>query len=215
VISNLANDLANDLVRRNDWDPSVWSAPRQGILRTSDAFDNDNGHVRPDKEFGRAFAMWVVDPVGDGLAKFDCYLDNLFGVFWAWDREKAEAALPLALHLVGRPVDDKAPESFPRDDLLAVSKFLAEAKASERKTILGWGVNTRSFKISLPTDKRRAWVGKLRKLANLPGRRANAKELETMIGRLNHAAYVVPNSRPFLGRLYRASERARACRSVC
>jgi hypothetical protein len=38
--------------------------------------------------------------------------------------------LPLVLHLVGRPVDEKIPESFPRDDLLSVSKFLAEAKAS-------------------------------------------------------------------------------------
>jgi hypothetical protein len=56
-------------------------------------------------------------------------------------------------------------------------------------------------------------VGKLRRLANLPGQRANAKELETTIGRLNHAACVVPNSRPFLRRLYRASEH-RACGSV-
>jgi hypothetical protein len=112
----------------------------------------------------------------------------LFGVFRDQDREKAEATLPLALHVVGRSVDNKAPESFPRDNLLAVSKFLAEAKALERKTILGWEVNTQSFEISLPTDKRRAWACELRMLAKLPGRRANAKELETTIGRLNHAA---------------------------
>ena len=122
--------------------------------------------------------------------------------------------LPKALHLVGRPVDERSPESFPRDELLAASKFLAEAKASERKTILGWDVNTRSFKVSLPIDKRRAWVNELQRLRMLPGRRAHAKELETTIGRLNHAAYVVPNSRPFLGRLYRASERAQTCGSV-
>ena len=75
-------------------------------------------------------------------------------------------------------------------------------------------VNTRAFKVSLPADKRRAWVGKLQRLATLPSRRVNAKELETAIGRLNHAAYVVPNSRPFLGQLYRASERIRVCGSV-
>ena len=63
--------------------------------------------------------MSVEDPVSDGLAKFDCNLDNLFGVFRDRDREKAEAALPLELHIVGRPVDDKAPESFPQDDLPA------------------------------------------------------------------------------------------------
>jgi hypothetical protein len=214
TISEVITDLANDLVRRSDWDPAVWSAPQQEVLRTSEAVDNDKDHVYPGDEFGKAFATSVEDPVDDGLAKFECYLDNLFGVFLARDEEKAEAVLPLALHLAGRPVDERAPESFPRDNFLAASKFLAEAKASERKTILGWDVNTRSFKVSLPADKRMNWVNKLRRLRFLPGGRAHAKELETTIGRLNHAAYVVPNSRPFLGRLYRASERAQACGSV-
>lgn len=170
--------------------------------------DNDEGHVRLSDEFGQAFAMSVEDPVDDGLAKFECYRNDLFGVFRARDRDKAEATLPLALHLVGRPMDERVPESFPRDNLLAASKFLAEAKkASERKMILGWDVNTRSFKVSLPmADKRRAWVTDLRMLT-LPGRRAHAKELETTIG-------WVTISRPFLGRLYRASERAQACGSV-
>ena len=200
--------------RRDDWDPSAWSAHQQWVLRTSGAVDNDKGHVHPGDEFGKAFTTSVDDPVDDGLAKFECFLDDLFGVFQAQDKDKAEAALPLALHLVGRPVDERAPESFPRDDLLAASKFLAEAKASERKTILGWDVNTRSFKVSLPMDKRLAWVNELRRLRSMPGRRAHAKELETTMGRLSHAAYVVPNARPFLGRLDRASERAQACRSV-
>jgi hypothetical protein len=102
-------------------------------------------------------------------------------MLWAQDREQAEVVLPFAVHLVGRPVSDREPEFFPRDDLLAVSKFLAEAKALERKTILGWEANTRLFKASLPTDKRRAWVGKLRRLSKLPGQRAIAKELETTI----------------------------------
>ena len=58
-------------------------------------------------------------------------------------------------------------------------------------------------------------MGELRRLETLPGQRANAKEfLETTIGRLIHAAYVVPNSRPFLGRLYKASEHTLACGSV-
>jgi hypothetical protein len=61
------------------------------------------------------------------------------------------------------------PESFPQDNLFAALKFLAEAKTLERKTILSWEVNTRSFKVSLPTDKWRAWVGELQRLAKLPG----------------------------------------------
>jgi hypothetical protein len=44
-VSEVIGDLANDLMRRSDWDPSVWNAPRQGILRTSEAIDNDEGHI--------------------------------------------------------------------------------------------------------------------------------------------------------------------------
>jgi hypothetical protein len=53
---------------RSNWNPGVWSASRQGILGTSEALDNDQGFVRPDEEFVKAFAMSVKDPVGDGLA---------------------------------------------------------------------------------------------------------------------------------------------------
>jgi hypothetical protein len=66
AISEVIADLANDLVRRSDWDPGAWSAPRQGILRTSEAVENDRGYVRPGDEFGKAFAMSVEDPVTDG-----------------------------------------------------------------------------------------------------------------------------------------------------
>ena len=103
ILEVIAN-LANDLVRRTDWDPAVWTAPQQKVLRTSKAVDNDEGHIHPGDEFGKAFAMSVEDPVDNGLATFECYLNNLFGVFRAQDKDKAEAVLSLALHLVGRPV---------------------------------------------------------------------------------------------------------------
>jgi hypothetical protein len=80
--------------------------------------------------------------------------------------------------------------------------------------ILGWVVNTRRMTVSLPRDKHRAWMAEIQELQIRPGRRATAKELESTIGRLSHAAYVVPNSRHFLGRLYRASERAKVHGSV-
>ena len=52
-ISEVITDLANDLVRRRDWDPTVWSAPQQKILRTSEAVDNDKGHVNPGDDVSR------------------------------------------------------------------------------------------------------------------------------------------------------------------
>ena len=147
--------------------------------------------------FELAFEMLIDISLRDNSPTFECYLDDLFGVDQDCDRSRLEADVPLALHLVGRPATDE--ESFPRDDLLSDSKFIAEANASEQKIILGWVINTRAFTVSLPVDKHRVCTNDLRRIRNQPGRRARSKDLEAMIGRLNHAAFVVPNSRPSWG----------------
>lgn len=138
----------------------------------SEALDNDKGYVQPDDEFGKkAFTMSVKDPIGDGLAKFECNLDDLFGVFWARDREKAEVVPPLALHLVGRPVDDREAESFPRDNLLAVSKFLAEASiGSEDHPWLG---NKHAAVQGHPSNGQKAYLGG--KIAKAAGKAVRLK----------------------------------------
>lgn len=118
--------------------------------------------------------------------------------------------------MIGRPPrgtgDDK---SFPRDDLLAISKFLAEARPSECKVILGWRVNTRSFSVSLPAKKQLAWKTSIEQLLARRRDSVPAKVLEQLMGRrLNHAAFVVPFSRQFIGRLYQALSRAQAVGKV-
>jgi hypothetical protein len=70
---------------------------------------------------------------------------HLFGAFMDRKAERIAAAIPLALHIVGRPHDPSRQESFPRDNILAIPKFLAEAKPSESKVILGWIVDTRKI----------------------------------------------------------------------
>ncbi|KAI2511528.1 hypothetical protein MHU86_2964 [Fragilaria crotonensis] len=44
-VSEMITDLANDLVRRDDWDPSVYHSPHQHLLDTEGAVDNDKGSV--------------------------------------------------------------------------------------------------------------------------------------------------------------------------
>jgi hypothetical protein len=174
-VSEVVADLANDLVRRLKWDAALMKCPHQEALISDRAVDSDSGFVQADDSFGVAYPMSVVFPSDEG-PRFECYLDDLFGVFREKDAWKAEAAMPLALHIVGQPAHSAVDESFPRDGLLAMSKFLAEAKASEREVILGLEVNTRSFAVSLPADKHRAWVRDLRRLGNAqeiePGRRS-------------------------------------------
>ncbi|KAI2501758.1 hypothetical protein MHU86_12678 [Fragilaria crotonensis] len=138
-VSEMITDLANDLVRRDDWDQRLpLAAPAPPGHRR--AVDNDKGSVDKMSVFGKADYFAVNYPPYDDLPRFDCYLDDILGPSTP-RRRKSAAAIPLALHLVGRPCDPEVKETFPRDDILAIPKFLAEAKPSERKMILGWIVD--------------------------------------------------------------------------
>ena len=92
-------DLANDLVRRDDWDPIVWMAPQQHLLSSDKAVDCDTGKIAEEDAFGKAAEISVVFPVEDALLMFDCYLDDLFGASRERDKARLEAALPFALLL--------------------------------------------------------------------------------------------------------------------
>ena len=116
----------------------------------------------------------------------------------------------MVLSLFGRPND--AQESLPRDSLLSVKKFLTEARSLEIKIVLGWLIDARRFLISLPWDKFTTWIISLQVMKS--DLRVFRESLRTMLGRLNHTAYVVPLVRHFLGRLYQALAVAKRIRSV-
>ena len=80
------------------------------------AVDNDKGEIRPDDAFAET-EYFAVDEPEDDMARFDCYLDDIFGAFMEREAERGAAAIPLALHIVGRPHDPNRRESFPRDDI--------------------------------------------------------------------------------------------------
>ena len=64
--------------------------------------------------------------------------------------------------------------------------------------VLGWTIDTRRLLVSLPDDKFVAWS---RELAELLHRSSCPRaEMETLMGRLNHAAMVIPDARHFLSR---------------
>jgi hypothetical protein len=149
-------------------------------------------------------------PIEDVLPHFDCYLDDIFGAFYGCDKAKSTAAIPMALHIVGRPNDASKGESFPRDELLSLSKFLAEAKPSERKIILGWLVDKRAFVVKLPGLKLHSWSKSIDDLLHSGRRPVQAKDMTTLLGCLNNVSYVIPYATHFTGRLYKARTRAEA-----
>ena len=122
-----------------------------------------------------------------------CFLDTPHAI-WAGSRISL-----LVLHLFGRPIHSHEPTT--RDDLLAFDKTLAEGAPEEVKTVLGWTINTRSFSLSLPKDKRDTWLKEIHRLLTKPT--LTYDDLKSTLGRLNHAAYVIPTARAFLCQLRR------------
>jgi hypothetical protein len=67
--------------------------------------------------------------------------------------------------------------------------------------MLGWEFDTRRLRIKLSDEKFRMWYSQIQDILDKNGR-TTKKTLEVVIGRLNHAASIIPMSRHFLSRMY-------------
>jgi len=199
-ITEPACDLANDLCRRPDWSPAEFQSPHHKLLQK--AVDNDRAL---DQSTPFQPAKNVIHPhLFDIFPSFDNYIDDQFGAFLARHAKKGTAVLPFVIYLLGRPPDTR--NFLPRDDLLSLSKFFAEASPSELKIILGWLLNTRELLLSLPRAKYKAWIANINQL--LSQQRITLTNLDQLIGRLQHATYVIPFAKHFLGQLRAAQQAA-------
>jgi hypothetical protein len=70
---------------------------------------------------------------------------------------------------------------------------------SEEPIILGWVLNTGLLTIELLKKKSKYWLGDLKSI--MVAKKISYKDLETLVGRLNHAAAACPLYRYFLNRL--------------
>ena len=146
----------------------------------------------------RLFSSAVfVDLPDDDLPMADCYIDDVFVAMLEQHADRGAAAVPLAMHAVGR--ESSSHEPLPRKDLLSITKMKAESTPSEIMIVLGWELDARRFTISLPAHKQIAWKDSIRSV--LGRKRVDQKTLDTIVGRLNHIGYVIPQARHFLSRL--------------
>ena len=196
-LSEILCDICNQVSRC-----SLWNATNTPDIESP----HQAQYVRPPTyladalPISRARAMTVqVD--SDDYPYTDVYLDDFISCFL--DTEEAiwsgSRASLLILHLFGRPVLQHEPTT--RDDLLAFDKTLAEGTPEETKIILGWEINTRLLLLSLPITKLESWTADINRL--LLQKKVSYEEIATTIGRLNHAAYVIPTARAFLCHLRR------------
>ena len=69
--------------------------------------------------------------------------------------------------------------------------------------VLGWIIDTRQFVIKLPEDKARAWTLELDDFIerSTKNQTISEEELESLIGKLNHASHILQEGQYFLSRL--------------
>lgn len=192
IISEKITDTCNTLLHCKSWDhlslfDSLSDSIPQPIVLPSEI------------PFKAAKELSVIIPPND-LGKVDVYInDNISIIPNIGDNSlRAIRAIPLAIHSIARPVNQS--DDLPRVDIILTKKLRAEGTFEEIKTILGWVVNTRKLLISLPTDKHKKWTADIEK--NIESKRISHKQLESLIGRLNHVAGILPMFRHFLGRLH-------------
>ena len=112
--------------------------------------------------------------------------------------DRSQQALPLSAHVVFRPLHEQ--EVAKRKDSLSLRKLSGEGRPEESKNILGWVINTRTFRIHLSKDKHTRWINDINILLQ-KNTKFRAKQVECTIGRLNHVGHILPQTRYFLNRL--------------
>ena len=148
-MSEIITDLANDILSCPDWNHEEVHSPHTNLIQDPDIQPNDI-------PFGQALAADViVPPVKHGVV--ESYIDDLIPVTLHDKHNSPRVAnvVPLAMHILGRPVDANEPIS--RDDLLCFRKLLGEGQLSEVKIVTGWGIDTRRFIIFLTDEKTITW----------------------------------------------------------
>ena len=181
LFSDIVADTINDLLAVKNWDYKN--------IR-SDYTDKVPAPISlpDDIPFGDAKELSITLPNED-WGKCDVYIDDIISV--AVDIGDNVDRLRTAPCSVIHAIADNCQDSIlPRDNMIADDKNLAEGAPEEAKICLGWLINTRSLKISLPSHKFKAWVSQI-ELA-LQSKSIGKKNLESILGRIENVAQIIP-----------------------
>jgi hypothetical protein len=189
LVSDAAGDLSQDLASDPSWDPHS--------LRSSFHLDFPPRQEADDVPFGQADELAVNLPPRKIVT--DNFIDDLFQacLHEGDNAERIKHAVPLILETLFRPLNPK--DASPRDDIINMTKHEAEGRLEEKKTILGWSIDSRRFRVLLTPDKAREWL--LDITLTIKTGRCTHKLLESIIGRLNHTSVIIHLGRYFLTRL--------------
>ena len=195
ICSETVFDLANDLLHCPFWNPDETPSPYISKLPLPERL--------PDNiPFGTALQADVHLPKSQ-KGGTEGYIDD--GAIAVLDSpetynmvKRAREALPMANHLIFRPLAGKL-EPCTRPDAQSIRKLAAEGQLRELLIFLGWEINSRSLMIALPKEKVQAWTQSIEEALNKIT--IDWDTAKTLVGRLNHVGYIIPSARHFLNRI--------------
>ena len=191
TISESLTDLINALLKCPDWDPAALSSPLQELYPAVKTLGDEI-------PFSRTKPL-SIDIPETSMAKADVFLDDIVetGIDTPPIRARMQGAVALAVDTMSRPVHPSEP--LPRGALINETKLAAEGRLEETKIVLGWLLDTRRLKISLPEHKFLAWTTQIGEMIST--NKTTASNLETVLGRMTNASSILPLARHFLPRL--------------
>lgn len=189
IISDTATDIAQDISLEPSWAPSV--------LKSSFKLNEEPTSEPSDIPFDTADELIMNLPPRDII--LDNFIDDIFnaGIDHPDTNLRLVHAVPLILETLFRRVDPR--DANQRAEIINMTKHNAEGKLEECKIILGWKVNTRTFRLYLTMEKAFDWITDLQEIID-NGSTTKGK-LESTIGRLNHTSFIVHLGKYFLTRL--------------
>jgi hypothetical protein len=193
-ITDTIADICNILLHCSSWDHTLLHDPISTTLSAPT-------HLSQSNPIHQSKDLCILIPPND-FGKVDVYIDDFIAITpdISTNADRLSAMVPLAIHSMARPIDPS--DKIPRKDIISMKKFLAEGQLDEIKTILGWELNTRTLTVHLPKDKYNKWTKAIQDLVE--NTRASQTQLESTIGRINHAASILSIIRHFLGCLRHA-----------
>jgi hypothetical protein len=200
LFSEMVTDLANEIACCSEYDPDLLKSPAQP--RTpAPKLSTDEAPL------AIACALAVRIPVKH-TARVDCFIDDLINCFLDTEsnRSRQPHVVPLAMHCTSRP-HAGASEPITRRDILSGPKLIAEGTPAETQIVLGWVLDTHHLLIRLPDDKYDAWLQDLQEI-RAKGVITYAK-VDSLTGKLNHVAFLIPLARHFLTRFRALIDRSR------
>ena len=191
LLSDIITDTINDLMKCEDWNPEVLSSDYVKKIPPEKKLDRNI-------PFAQAKDTSVPNLDGDDC-KADVFIDDIItvGVDTGTNLQKIVAGPCTIMHaLAQHSLNDPF---IPRQDFISDDKNEAEGAPEEVKITLGWVLDTRRLLIQLPKHKFKAWSTQVDSFTKRKS--ACSKDLQSILGRLENIAIIIPMFGHFLNNI--------------